>query len=100
MLESITPHQNQGITSRLNGATHHVGSADSSQLCLKKMILNIANQQRLKLESIDVNEVTVVSDTSSGGGGNQAGSAGSRKLTSYPIETWQNTVMMTSEGNN
>ena len=76
-----------------------MGSADSSQLCLKKMILNIANQQRLKLESIDVNEVTVVSHTSSGVGvANQAGSAGSRKLTSYPIETWQNTVMMTSEG--
>jgi hypothetical protein len=99
-LESIAPQQNQAITSRLNGATHNVGSTDSSQLCLKKMILSMANQQRLKLESIDINEVTVVSHTSSGvgGGGNQAGSACSRKLTSYPIETWQHTVMMTSDG--
>jgi hypothetical protein len=98
MLESLNSHQNHGITSRLNGSINNVNSSDSSQLSLKKMILNMANQQRLKLESMDVDEVTVTLTSSGYGGGNQAGSTGCRKITSYPIETWQNTVMITSEG--
>ena len=44
MLGSMAPQRNQGKTSRLNAITQNV---ESSQISLKKMILNIANQQRL-----------------------------------------------------
>jgi hypothetical protein len=64
------------------------------------MILNIANQQRLKLESMDANLVTETYATESGenDGGNKGDSWRSRKLTSYPIDTWHTIVTMTSDG--
>ena len=64
------------------------------------MILNIANQQRLKLESMDANLITETYDTRSGeiSEENQGDIQRDRKLTSYPIDTWHTIVTMTSDG--
>ena len=97
MLVSMAHQRNKNTKSRLNAVTQNV---ESSQISLKKMILNIANQQRMKLESMDANLITETYDTRSGeiGEGNQADIQGDRKLTSYPIDTWHTLVTMTSDG--
>jgi hypothetical protein len=43
MLEGMVQQQNQGNNSRLNASTQNLMQNDSSHLCLKKMVLNIAN---------------------------------------------------------